>query len=98
MDPPTKLESGAVIYGLLSTGHLIEERLNAALDSHGLSLAKLAVLQNLVQASEPLPLGVLSERLGCVKSNITQLIDRLEVDQLVKRLPDPKDRRGVLAA
>lgn len=45
-----------------------------------------------------LSLGLLSERQGCVKSNITQLVDRLETDKLVKRMPDPADRRGVLAS
>jgi DNA-binding MarR family transcriptional regulator len=87
-----------VLHGLLSAGHLIEERLNAAIEPHGLSLPKLAVLENLAQAGEPLPLGVLSERLGCVRSNITQLVDRLEADRLVRRVPDPQDRRSVLAA
>ncbi|MDP2726664.1 MAG: MarR family transcriptional regulator [Dehalococcoidia bacterium] len=79
-------------------GHLIDERLNEGLEPHGLSLPKLSVLQHLVQAGEPLPLGVLSERFGCVKSNITQLVDRLEADKLVRRVPDPEDRRSVLAA
>ena len=47
---------------------------------------------------EPVALGVLSQHLGCVRSNITQLIDRLEADNLVRRLPDPDDRRSVRAA
>jgi len=33
-----------------------------------------------------------------VRSNITQLVDRLESDGLVKRVDDPADRRAVLAA
>jgi DNA-binding MarR family transcriptional regulator len=33
-----------------------------------------------------------------VKSNITQLVDRLEADGLVARHPDPHDRRAKLAA
>ena len=40
----------------------------------------------------------MSERFGCVKSNITQLVDRLEADHLVRRVPDPADRRSILAA
>jgi DNA-binding MarR family transcriptional regulator len=32
-----------------------------------------------------------------VKSNITQLVDRLEGDGLVERQPDPNDRRARLA-
>ena len=72
-------------------------RLEAAAGAHGLSLAKLEVLQALVAAGEPLPLGLLTERLGCAKSNVTQLMDRLESDALVRRTPDARDRRSVLA-
>ena len=32
-----------------------------------------------------------------MRSNITQLVDRLEADSLVKRTDDPADRRGVRA-
>jgi DNA-binding MarR family transcriptional regulator len=44
-----------------------------------------------------LPLGELAGRLSCVKSNVTQLIDRLEADGLVSRTADPNDRRSRLA-
>jgi DNA-binding MarR family transcriptional regulator len=33
-----------------------------------------------------------------VRSNITQLVDRLESDKLVRRVDDPKDRRSLRAA
>jgi DNA-binding MarR family transcriptional regulator len=94
----TQPAAGPLLQGLLAVAHEIDERLNAALERNGLSLPKLTVLQILVQAGEPLPLGVVSERFGCVKSNITQLVDRLEADRLVRRVPDPADRRSVLAA
>jgi DNA-binding MarR family transcriptional regulator len=57
----------------------------------------LAALRQLVLAGESLPLGQLAERLSCVKSNVTQLIDRLEADGLVSRELDPSDRRSRLA-
>ena len=63
----------------------------------GLSLPKLAALYQLAAVGESLPLGQLAERLACVKSNITQLIDRLEADGFVTREPDPNDRRSRLA-
>ncbi len=63
----------------------------------GLSLPKLSALHHLVLAGEALPLGELAGRLACVKSNVTQLIDRLEADGLVRRAPDPNDRRSRLA-
>ncbi len=77
---------------------LVESRMDAALETRGLSIAKLGVLRVLVQAGEPLPLGQVAERLACVKSNVTQLIDRLEADGLVRRVPDHDDRRSLRAA
>jgi DNA-binding MarR family transcriptional regulator len=82
---------------LLSTAREVENRIETALDAVGLSLAKLNVLSRLVEAGEPVPLGSLAEKCSCVRSNMTQLIDRLEEEQLVERLGDPKDRRSVRA-
>ena len=82
----------------MNAGRRIEERLEGALDASGLSLAKLNALKYLVEAREPLALGQLAEKIECVKSNVTQLVDRLENEGLVRRVPDPNDRRGVLAA
>ena len=76
---------------------MIQDRLEAALAPSGLSLAKLGALRHLAEANEPLPLGQLAERIACVKSNVTQLVDRLEADELVRRVPDPSDRRSVRA-
>lgn len=71
----------------------LEDRLTGL----GLSLPKLAALRVLSEAGEALPLGQLAERLSCVKSNITQLVDRLEADGFVTREQDPNDRRARLA-
>src|SRR5262245_62061971 len=77
--------------------HGIETRLEEALEPLGLSLAKLGALTQLVEAGDALPLRTLAERCACVRSNITQLIDRLEADKLVVRADDPHDRRSVRA-
>jgi DNA-binding MarR family transcriptional regulator len=90
-------EYTALLKRVGQVARLMESRLDAALAGHGLSLAKLSVLWHLVQAGEPLPLGQLAERQSCVKSNITQLVDRLEAEGLVRRVPDPEDRRSVRA-
>jgi DNA-binding MarR family transcriptional regulator len=82
---------------ILSTLHGVETRLEEALEPLGLSLAKLGALSQLVEAGEPLPLRALAERCACVRSNITQLIDRLEADKLVVRADDPRDRRSIRA-
>ena len=76
---------------------VLEARLESRLSDAGLSLAKLAALHRLTEAGDSLPLGQLAERLSCVKSNVTQLVDRLEADGLVSRTGDPNDRRSRLA-
>jgi len=82
---------------LLMTAHAVEERLEAVLEPVGLSLAKFKVLAQLVAAGEPLPLRALADMSACVRSNITQLMDRLEGERLVVRADDPRDRRSIRA-
>ena len=82
---------------MLHASSVLESRVEARLSEVGLSLAKLAALRQLTEAGESLPLGQLAERLSCVKSNVTQLVDRLEADGLVNRTSDPNDRRSRLA-
>ena len=82
---------------LIGTLHMVQMRLEAALEPLGLSLAKLGALSKLVAAREPLALRTLAERCMCVRSNITQLVDRLEAEKLVTRADDPKDRRSIRA-
>jgi DNA-binding MarR family transcriptional regulator len=82
---------------LLKTEKITDERLENALRDVQLSKAKMAALQQLIEAGEPLPLGQLAERLRCVKSNATTLVDRLEAEGLAERLHEPEDRRTVYA-
>lgn len=84
-------------FSVLHAAHLIEDRIEQALGKVGLSMAKQGALSELAAAGEPLTLSQLAARLSCVRSNMTQLIDRLEADGLVKRLDDPADRRSVRA-
>ena len=100
MTPRTTAEYRApdVTRTLLQTAHAVEARLESALEAAGMSLAKLGVLRHLVQAGVPLPLSQLAERSCCVRSNMTQLVDRLEADGLVRRVADSVDRRSVRAA
>jgi DNA-binding MarR family transcriptional regulator len=92
-----ELTPGARAGQLIFFLHTVEERLEAALEPLGLSVAKFGVLAKLVAAGESLPLGTLAERMACVRSNMTQLIDRLEADKLVRRVADPADRRSIHA-
>ncbi|HEY9422975.1 MAG TPA: MarR family transcriptional regulator [Thermoanaerobaculia bacterium] len=88
----------AMAFQVLEAAREVEARLESALAGIGLSLAKFGVLARLMEAGEPLPLGCLAERCSCVRSNMTQLMDRLEAERLVERVQEPKDRRSILAA
>jgi DNA-binding MarR family transcriptional regulator len=87
-----------VMWSLLAAAGAVESRLEQALAGVGLSGAKLAALTQLVEAGEPITLGELAAQCACVRSNITQLVDRLESEKLVRRVDDPKDRRSLRAA
>jgi DNA-binding MarR family transcriptional regulator len=76
----------------------VEVRFEADLGEVGLSLSKMSLLGTLVQEGEPIPLSRLAGKLACVKSNVTQLVDRLEAEGLVTRVNDPVDRRSILAS
>jgi DNA-binding MarR family transcriptional regulator len=69
------------LFAVLHASSVLESRVEAKLSEVGLSIAKLAALH----------------RLACVKSNVTQLVDRLESDGLVSRTSDPNDRRSRIA-
>jgi DNA-binding MarR family transcriptional regulator len=85
------------LMGLLHTAYAAQAEVEAQLSTVGLSLAKLHALQALADAGGSVALSQLAEKLSCVKSNITQLVDRLEADGFVARESDAKDRRARLA-
>lgn len=91
-------ESPDAIFALLQAAEVLTERLERAMSEAGLSMAKFGVLKTLADAGEPLMLTELASQQRCVRSNITQLVDRLEADGLVKREDDPDDRRSIRAA
>ena len=87
-----------VMWSLVGAARAVEDRLEEALAQVEMSGPKLIALTHLVEAGEPVPLGELASQCACVRSNITQLVDRLEADKLVRRVDDPADRRSLRAA
>src|ERR1700694_654288 len=85
------------MFSFLEAAQALQLRLEQALREPDLSPPKVAALDHLMRAGEPVPLRVLSKGLHCVPSNMTQLMDRLEAEGLVRRLADPSDRRIVRA-
>jgi DNA-binding MarR family transcriptional regulator len=96
--PARAAAADPLLLSFLSAAHTVQDRLEQALAAVGLSTAKFAVLSQLEKAGEPLTLRALAIGQGCVPSNITQLVDRLEADGLVRRVADPEDRRSIRAA
>lgn len=85
------------IFSLLHAAHALEAKVEEALERAGLSSPKYSVLSALVASARPLSLSELATELSCVRSNMTQLVDRLEGDGLVRRVHCPNDRRLVHA-
>jgi DNA-binding MarR family transcriptional regulator len=81
---------------LIKTGRLAESRLDEALASENLTFVKWRTLEALVKANSPVCLGELAKSINCVKSNVTQLADKLQAEGIVKRVADPNDRRSIL--
>jgi DNA-binding MarR family transcriptional regulator len=88
-----RLEVFAAIRWLMSRSHQFMGRWA---DQHGLSEGRLQVLMRLRQHGDQ-PLGVLAEALHVSARNVTGLVDHLEGDGIVVRVPDPEDRRSVRA-
>lgn len=95
--PVAATDRGATLFSFLEVAEQLYERIADALARVGLSYAKYEVLQHLQDTAGPVSLGALAEGQRCARSNITQLIDRLEVEGLVRRVDDPDDRRSVRA-
>lgn len=97
MNPRPCSDPSPVTSAVLHAARVIDARLEFVLAPLRLSVAKVGVLRHLVDEGAPLALSVLADRNRCVRSNITQLADRLAADGLLRRMDDPNDRRAVLA-
>jgi DNA-binding MarR family transcriptional regulator len=65
----------------------------------GLTFARYEVLMLLFFSRRgSLPLGKIGERLQVHAASVTNAVDRLERDGLVRRVPNPNDGRSMLAA
>lgn len=96
MAPPTDpltLEVVELIGEVVSRYH---EEYDEAAAKYSLTGAQARVLGLL--SLEAMPMRRIARKLKCEPSNVTGIVDRLEVRGLVERQPDPADRRVKLAA
>ena len=76
----------------------MQDRFRTWTEGHGLSESRFQVLVAIYHSPERrLHLGALAERLNVVPRTITDVIDVLERDGLVRRVSDPEDRRSTHA-
>jgi DNA-binding MarR family transcriptional regulator len=76
----------------------IHDSMERFAEGHGLSESRLRVLTRLSHSpNHQLPLGELAEAMAVAPRTMTDIVDVLERDGLVKRVADPADRRSVLA-
>lgn len=67
----------------------------AAAAKYGLGITDMKALGALMQEG-PMTAGQIAKRLSLTSGAVTSLIDRLERRDMVKRTPDPNDRRKVI--
>jgi DNA-binding MarR family transcriptional regulator len=83
---------------IMRVQQLILAELDSALKPYGITFARYEVLVLISFSSEgSLPLSKIGERLMVHPTSVTNAIDRLEAQGLVKRLPDAADRRRTFA-
>jgi DNA-binding MarR family transcriptional regulator len=81
---------------LKMASHAISQLHERWAEKYGLSEGRMGVLFRLHRCGAT-PLGDLANDLGSTPRNITGLVDHLERDGLVERVPDTDDRRSVRA-
>ena len=83
---------------ILRLAQFLESRRQAILEPMGLTVADFDVLASLWRRAGPGPLNVrdLQRSLLLSSGGMTKRLDRLETVALIRRTPDPSDRRGVL--
>jgi DNA-binding MarR family transcriptional regulator len=87
----------AAVTGLMRVQQIIQSAVDGALKPHGLTFARYEALVLLSFARRSsLPMRVMGERLQLHPTSVTNIVDRLERDGLVKRVPHPTDRRTTL--
>jgi DNA-binding MarR family transcriptional regulator len=93
-----KVDTGAVeaLAALRMAGKSLHHLQDRWAEMHGLTEGRMAVMFRLFRCG-PTSLGELAEDLDTTPRNITGLVDHLERDGLVERVPDPEDRRSVRA-
>jgi DNA-binding MarR family transcriptional regulator len=97
-DQPEAASGMAVFTSILRSFQLLNEEVNAVMKRRGFTFAQYQVLAWLEMDPESaLTLSWISKTLRIPPATLTDSIDRLEEDKLVRRTPHPTDARTTLA-
>ena len=88
----------AAVTSLMRAQQVLMARLNDLLRPYGLTFPRYEALMLLsFTRAGALPLGKIGERLQVHRTSVTNIVDKLEADGLVRRVPHAEDRRATLA-
>ena len=96
--PDAPLAAMAAVTSVMRAQQVLLAHLNDALRPFGLTFPRYEALMLLqFTRTGALPLGKVSERLQVHRTSVTNIVDKLERDGLVRRVPHAEDRRATLA-
>jgi DNA-binding MarR family transcriptional regulator len=88
----------AAVTSIMRAQQVLLARLNDLLRPFGLTFPRYEALMLLsFTRAGALPLGKIGERLQVHRTSVTNIVDKLEADGLVRRVPHAEDRRATLA-
>jgi len=88
----------AAVTSIMRAQQVLMARLNDLLRPLGLTFPRYEALMLLsFTRTGALPLGKIGERLQVHRTSVTNIVDKLEADGLVRRVPHTEDRRATLA-
>jgi DNA-binding MarR family transcriptional regulator len=89
----------AAVTSIMRAQQLLIARLNEALKPFGLTFPRYEALMLLLFSRKgALPLGKIGDRLQVHATSVTSIVDGLEADGFVRRIPHERDRRATLAS
>lgn len=87
----------AAVTSVMRVQQILLSAVDAALKPHNLTFARYEALVLLsFSRAKKLPMRVMGERLQLHPTSVTNIVDRLQADGLVRRTPHPTDRRATL--
>jgi DNA-binding MarR family transcriptional regulator len=97
-EEPDVYASMRAVTSIMRAHQILIAELDAMLRPYGITFSRYEALVLLVHSREgALPLSKIGERLQVHATSVTNVIDRLEAAGLVRREPNPRDGRGILA-